>query len=235
MFDDEPTRRYGRCHGVLVDSCRLVMVGASPDIGAHVKALIVNCTLKKSPEPSNTEALAAVVASRLAEHAVETAFVRAVDLDIAPGVVTDAGDGDEWPRVHEQLLEAEILIVASPTWLGRPSSVAQRVLERMDAMLSETDDQDRPVAYNRVAGVVVTGNEDGAHHVISEISGALADIGYTIPGQAWTYWHLGPGPGPDYLEEERGRDWAHSTARAMADNLYDVAQALAATPLKAPG
>ncbi|MEV0208531.1 flavodoxin family protein [Streptomyces sp. NPDC050788] len=200
-----------------------------------MKALIVNCTLKKSPEPSNTEALATVVAERLAEHAVKVTHVRAVDLDIAPGVVTDAGGADEWPGVHEQLLEAEILIVASPTWLGRPSSVAQRVLERMDAMMSETDDQERPVAYNRVAGVVVTGNEDGAHHVISEISGALADIGYTIPGQAWTYWHLGPGPGPDYLEEQRGRDWSHSTARAMADNLYGVAQALAATPLKAPG
>ncbi|GAA4072325.1 hypothetical protein GCM10022233_56850 [Streptomyces shaanxiensis] len=66
--------------------------------------------------------------------------------------------------------------------------------------MSETDDEDRPVAYNRVAGVVVTGNEDCAHHVISEITGALADIGYTIPGQAWTYWHLGPGPGPEYLE-----------------------------------
>ncbi|MCI3241600.1 flavodoxin family protein [Streptomyces spinosisporus] len=200
-----------------------------------MKALIVNCTLKKSPEPSNTEALATVVAERLAEHAVKVTHVRAVDLDIAPGVVTDSGGGDEWPGVHEQLLEAEILIIASPTWLGRPSSVAQRVLERMDAMMSETDDQERPVAYNRVAGVVVTGNEDGAHHVISEISGALADIGYTIPGQAWTYWHLGPGPGPDYLEEQRGRDWSHSTARAMADNLYGVAQALAATPLKAPG
>ncbi|EPD68843.1 flavodoxin family protein [Streptomyces sp. HGB0020] len=200
-----------------------------------MKALIVNCTLKKSPEPSNTEALATVVAERLAEHAVKVTHVRAVDLDIAPGVVTDAGGGDEWPGVHEQLLEAEILIIASPTWLGRPSSVAQRVLERMDAMMSETDDQERPVAYSRVAGVVVTGNEDGAHHVISEISGALADIGYTIPGQAWTYWHLGPGPGPDYLEEQRGRDWSHSTARAMADNLYGVAQALAATPLKAPG
>jgi multimeric flavodoxin WrbA len=206
-----------------------------PDIGADVKALIVNCTLKKSPEPSNTEALATVVAERLAEHAVKVTHVRAVDLDIAPGVVTDAGGGDEWPGVHKQLLEAEILIIASPTWLGRPSSVAQRVLERMDAMMSETDDQERPVAYSRVAGVVVTGNEDGAHHVISEISGALADIGYTIPGQAWTYWHLGPGPGPDYLEEQRGRDWSHSTARAMADNLYGVAQALAATPLKAPG
>jgi multimeric flavodoxin WrbA len=200
-----------------------------------VRALVVNCTLKKSPEPSSTEALAAVVAERLSRLGVEADSVRAVDLDLAPGVVTDAGDGDQWPQVHDKLLESEILIIASPTWLGRPSSVAQRVLERMDAMMSETDDEERPVAYNRVAGVVVTGNEDGAHHVISEISGALADIGYTIPGQAWTYWHLGPGPGPDYLEEQRGREWAHRTGRAMADNLCGVARALDARPLRAPG
>ncbi|MFF0223838.1 flavodoxin family protein [Streptomyces sp. NPDC004629] len=200
-----------------------------------MKALVVNCTLKKSPEPSNTEALAAVVVGRLTEHGVAVEQVRAVDLDIAPGVVTDAGDGDQWPQVHDKLLESQILVIASPTWLGRPSSVAQRVLERMDAMMSETDDEDRPVAYNRVAGVVVTGNEDGAHHVISEISGALADIGYTVPGQAWTYWHLGPGPGPDYLQERRGRDWAHRTGRTMADNLCGVARALTSLPLQAAG
>jgi multimeric flavodoxin WrbA len=199
-----------------------------------VKALVINCTFKKSPEPSHTEALAAVVADRLSEHGVEPESVRAVDVGIAPGVVTDAGEGDEWPLVHDKLLEAEILVIASPTWLGRPSSVAQRVLERMDAMMSETDDENRPVAYNRVAGVVVTGNEDGAHHVISEISGALADIGYTVPGQAWTYWHLGPGPGPDYLEERRGHEWAHSTGRTMADNLHGVARALTALPLGTP-
>ncbi|MFJ5063451.1 flavodoxin family protein [Streptomyces nigra] len=200
-----------------------------------MKALVINCTLKASPEPSNTEALASVVAGRLAEQGVEVSSVRAVDLKISPGVVTDAGDGDEWPEVHERILDSRILVMASPTWLGRPSSVAQRVLERMDAMLSETDDQGRPVAYNRVAGVVVTGNEDGAHHVISEISGALADIGFTIPGQAWTYWHLGPGPGPDYLDEQKGRDWAHSTGRTMADNLFGVARALSERPLQAAG
>ncbi|WP_307123326.1 flavodoxin family protein [Streptomyces sp. B1I3] len=200
-----------------------------------MRALVINCTLKSSPDPSNTQALAEKVAEQLESYSVDVEFVRAADLDIAAGVVTEAaGPGDAWPDVHRKLLDADILVIASPTWLGRPSSIAQRVLERMDAMLSETDDVGRPVAYNRVAGVVVTGNEDGAHHVISEISGALADIGYTIPGQAWTYWHLGPGPGPDYLDDERGHDWSHRTARAMAANLYGTAKAFAATPLGAP-
>ncbi|CAM5622255.1 Flavodoxin family protein OS=Streptomyces tendae OX=1932 GN=GUR47_05490 PE=4 SV=1 [Streptomyces tendae] len=199
-----------------------------------MRALVINCTLKPSPQPSNTEALAATVIAALKGHGVEVDVVRAVDLNLKPGVETDMGDGDDWPGVHEKLLAAEILVIASPTWLGRPSSVAQRVLERMDAMLGETDDEDRPVAYNRAAGVLVTGNEDGAHHVISEISGGLADLGYTIPGQAWTYWHLGPGPGPDFLDDERGHDWSVSTGRAMASNLVHAARALGAMPLPAP-
>jgi multimeric flavodoxin WrbA len=200
-----------------------------------MKALIVNCTLKSSPETSNTEALAGVVMTALREKDIEVETVRAVDHDLAPGVNTDEGAGDEWPAIHDKLLAAEILVVATPTWLGRPSSVAQRVLERMDAMLSEEDDEGRPVAYNRVAGVVVTGNEDGAHHVISEISGALGDIGYTIPGQAWTYWNRGPGPGKEYLECEEGREWSHSTGRTAAANLVAVAAALAAKPAPPPG
>ncbi|MBA9006111.1 flavodoxin family protein [Thermomonospora cellulosilytica] len=199
-----------------------------------MRALVINCTLKPSPEPSNTEALTEVVTKELWQRGVEVRTVRAVDLNIKPGVQTDMGEGDDWPRVHDMLLESQILIIASPTWLGQPSSVAKRVLERMDAMLSETDDEGRPVAYNRVAGVVNTGNEDGAHHVIGQISGALADIGYTIPGQAWTYWHLGPGPGPDYLDDDEGHDWAARTGRAMASNLVAVAEALAARPIPAP-
>nr|MDT0667067.1 NAD(P)H-dependent oxidoreductase [Micromonospora sp. DSM 115978] len=124
--------------------------------------------------------------------------------------------------------------VATPTWLGRPSSVAQRMLERMDAMLSETRPDGRPVAFDRVAGVVVTGNEDGAHHVISEIAGALGDIGYTVPGQAWTYWNMGPGPGPSYADTDHGHEWAAKTGRAMAANLEAVASALAKHPMPAP-
>ncbi|MEU5884776.1 flavodoxin family protein [Spirillospora sp. NPDC047279] len=199
-----------------------------------MRAIVINCTLKRSPERSNTEALAAVVIEELRERKVEVETVRAVDLDIPPGVETDLGPGDPWPEVHGKLLDAEILVLASPTWAGHPSSVAQRVIERMDGMLSESDDEGRPVAYNRVAGVVVTGNEDGAHHVISDLSGALNEFGYTIPGQAWTYWNRGPGPGPSFLESEEGRDWSITTGRAMAANLVAVARALAEHPVPPP-
>jgi multimeric flavodoxin WrbA len=198
-----------------------------------MRAVVLNCTLKKSPENSNTDQLARVVIDELRSRQVDVRTFRVVDHDVPPGVVTDLGDGDEWPRIHDELLQAEILVIATPTWVGRPSSVAQRVLERMDAMISETDDEERPVAYNRVAGVVVTGNEDGAHHVISEIAGGLGDIGYTIPGQAWTYWNKGPGPGPSFSETEDGHEWSTKTGKAMAANLYAVAVALAKNPISA--
>ena len=201
-----------------------------------MRATIINCTLKPSPERSNTEALASVVIEALEEHGVETELVRALDHEIKPGVETDMGDGDDWPQIHEKLLRSEILVIATPTWLGQTASVAMRVLERMDAMIAETDDEERPVAYNRVAGVVVTGNEDGAHNVISSVAGALIDIGYTIPGQAWTYWNKGPGPGDSYLDsdDEEGKEWSHTAGKVAAQNLVALAKALADQPMKAP-
>src|SRR3546814_363999 len=147
-----------------------------------MKALLLNCSLKPSPEPSNTEALASIVLDALRKDGVETEMIRTLDHRIAHGVSNDMGDGDQWPALHDKILAADIFILASPTWMGHPSSVAQQVLERMDAMITEMRDG-VPVAYGKVAGVVCTGNEDGAHHVISEICGALIDIGYTIPPQ----------------------------------------------------
>jgi multimeric flavodoxin WrbA len=199
-----------------------------------MKALIINCTLKGSPETSNTEALAKVVADKLRGEEVEVTEVRAVDKNILPGVETDMGEGDEWPAIHDAVLASEILVVATPTWMARPSSIAQRVLERMDAMIAETDDAERPVAYGKVAGVVVTGNEDGAHHVISEVMGALIDIGFTIPGQAWTYWNRGPGPGKSYLEDDSGHEWSKTTGETAAQNLVAAARMLAAEALPVP-
>jgi multimeric flavodoxin WrbA len=199
-----------------------------------MRAVALSCTLNPTPATSNTEALTHVLLDALGRQGVETELIRVVDHDVRPGVESDMGDGDEWPAIRQRIVTSEILVLASPTWLGKPSSVAQRVLERMDAMLGETDDAGRPVAYNRVAGCVVTGNEDGAHHVITEIAGGLIDLGFTVPGQSWTYWNKGPGPGPSYLESEEGHDWSHSTARAAAANLLAVARALRQSPMAPP-
>jgi multimeric flavodoxin WrbA len=195
-----------------------------------MKALVLNCTLKSADQESNTEALARVVMGALEEHGVESEIIRLTSYNIPPGVTSDEGNGDQWPQIHSKLLDASIVILATPTWLGHPSSVAQRALERMDAMISETDDG-LPVAYNRVASVIVTGNEDGSHHVIAEVAQGLIDIGYTVPGQAWTYWNRGPGPGPSYLETTEGHEWSRTTGKTAAAVLVAVARALERSPI----
>jgi multimeric flavodoxin WrbA len=193
-----------------------------------MKALVLNCTLKASPETSNTEALARVLVDQLEADGIETEIVRLVDLNIKAGVKTDEGEGDDWPPIHAKLHAADILVIATPTWLGQMSSVAKRALERMDAILSETDDAGRSVVMGKVAGVVVTGNEDGAHHIVATVSQALIDVGYTAPGQAWTYWHLGPGPGPNYTDTPQAHEYSDRLARNAARNLLHAARALQA-------
>lgn len=201
-----------------------------------MKALILNCSLKPSPATSSTEALASVVASELHKFEVECEMLRVVDFMIAPGVQSDEGAGDEWPAIRAKIVAADILIMASPTWLGRLSSVAQRVLERMDAMLSETDSQHRPIAYNRVAGCVATGNEDGAKHVIGEMNAALIELGFTVPGQSWTYYNQGAPMGPAYIDNdnEKDKERPHRNAALAAHNLVAVARALHAHPIPPP-
>lgn len=191
-----------------------------------MKALVLNCTLKPSPAPSNTEALARVVMAELEKGGAQTELIRLVDLNIKPGVKTDEGEGDDWPTVHEKLMAADILVMATPTWLGQMSSVCMRALERLDALFGETDDSGRPIAFGKVAGVVVTGNEDGAHHIVATVCQGLIDMGFTIPGQSWTYWHLGPGPGPDYLDTDKAHDYSDRVGRNAARNLLALAKVL---------
>lgn len=194
-----------------------------------MRAICLNCTLKRSPEPSNTDGLAQVVLDALSDEGVEVDTIRLADHVIEPGVVSEAvTDADEWPAIRARIVAAEILVVATPTWLGQPSSIAKRALERMDAFLSETkEDGETPIAFDRVAGVVVTGNEDGAHHVIAEVAQALIDIGYTIPGQAWTYWNKGPGPGDEEWLSTDERGWSIETGKTAAQRLLRTARALA--------
>lgn len=199
-----------------------------------MRALVLNCTLKPSPETSSTEALARVLIGEFDKAGVATDIVRLVDLNIKPGVESDMGEGDDWPAVRDKLLAADILVMATPTWLGQQSSVCMRALERMDALISETDDSGRPVAFGKVAGVVITGNEDGAHHIVGTVSQALIDIGFTIPGHSWTYWHLGPGPGPDYVDTDQAHDYSDRVGRNAARNLIAAARALSAQTFPVP-
>jgi multimeric flavodoxin WrbA len=151
-------------------------------------ALALNGTLKSSDssEPSSTGKLLELITEEFKTHGVETETIRLADHNIKPGVTSD--EGDAWPEIRKKLLEADILLVGTPIWLGQPGSVCKRALERMDAFLEETDDQGRMVSYGKVAAVAVVGNEDGAHHVSAEVFQALNDVGFTIPANAVAYW-----------------------------------------------
>jgi multimeric flavodoxin WrbA len=153
-----------------------------------LKVLALNCSLKSSPKPSSTEKLLGELLDALREYDAEGDIVRVVDLNIKPGVSADEGPGDDWPGLRRRVLECDILIIGSPIWVGQPSSVAKRVLERMDAFLGERDDMQRMPTYGKVALAAVVGNEDGAHHVAAEVCEALAELGFTIPTGAATYW-----------------------------------------------
>jgi multimeric flavodoxin WrbA len=191
-----------------------------------MKAVVLNCTLKPSPGVSSTQALADVVIAELEKGGAEVETIRLVDLNIKPGVTGDEGEGDDWPEVNAKLKAAQIVVFATPTWLGQMSSVALRALERMDAWFADTDETGRPVAFGKVAGIVITGNEDGAHHIVATISQGLIDMGFTIPAQSWTYWHLGPGPGPDYVETDQGHDYSDRVGRNAARNLLALAKVI---------
>jgi multimeric flavodoxin WrbA len=200
-----------------------------------MRALLLNGTLKSSPETSNTGALADNVGPRRDQHGGEVAPGRVVDHDVAPGVVSEAvRPGDGWPALHDKVVAADIVVFATPTWMGQPGSVIKGVMERLDALLSESQDDGTPMAFNKVAGVLVTGNEDGAHHVIAELAQAAIDVGFTFPGQAWTYWNKGPGPSEEEYLTSDEQEWTHSTGDAMAHVLVHTARALAAMPIPKP-
>lgn len=190
-------------------------------------AVALNCTLSPSPAESSTELLAQQVLDALAEHHVTGSMVRVVDHDVRPGVELDMGEGDAWPGIREQVIASDILVLATPTWLGQHSSVCQRVLERLDAELSEKDEQGRPQTYGKVAVAVVVGNEDGAHHISAVCFQALNDVGFTIPAGGVTYWNGEAMHGTDYKDLPETPDTVTSTTRTLAANAAHLAALLA--------
>ncbi len=202
---------------------------------ATLRALVLVSSLKPSPAPSSSEKLAGEILDELAGHGVTGETVRVVDHDIRPGVEVDMGEGDAWPSIRQKLLASDILVVATPTWVGHMSSVAQRVLERLDGELSETDDTGRPVIAGKVAVVAVVGNEDGAHKIAADLFQALDDVGFTIPSQGSTYWNDVAMGGTDYLDLDETPDAVASTTKTLAANAAHLARLLEAAPYAQAG
>ena len=198
-----------------------------------LNALVLNCTLKPAPTTSSSEKLGEEVLEALKEHDVTGEVVRVVDEQVKFGVQTDEGDGDGWPRIRRKMLDADILVLATPIWLGQPSAVCKMVLERLDAELGETDDEGRLLTYGKVAGVAVVGNEDGAHHVTAELYQALGDVGFTVPANGVTYWVGEAMQATDYKDKDPRPEKTDQTTRTLAANAAHLARLLQEHPYPA--
>ncbi|WP_214408195.1 flavodoxin family protein [Pseudonocardia lacus] len=199
-----------------------------------LSAVALNCTLSPSPTESSTQLMIDQVLAALAEHDVVGETIRVVDHDVRPGVQKDMGEGDAWPALRARLLGADIVLLATPTWVGHASSVAQRVLERLDAEIGETDDEGRPSMATKVAVVAVVGNEDGAHKIVADVFQALNDIGLSVPSQGSVYWNGEAMSGVDYKDLDSTPEPVASTTKTLAANAAHLARVLRESPYPVP-
>lgn len=196
-------------------------------------ALFLNCTLKRSPEVSNTQALIDKVAALLEELGARCETIRVADHGVRFGVSSDEGDGDGWPAILERVKACDILVIAMPIWFGVRSSMAQLVIERLDGTYGEGDAvTGQYPLYGKVGGVIVTGNEDGAHDCCANTLYNLTHLGCTIPPNVDCYWVGDAGPGPSYIASHGDEHlYTNRCARYMAHNLVWGAKALRASPI----
>lgn len=200
-----------------------------------LRAIFVNCTLKYAPEQSNTDALTDIVADELvaSDPGIAIDRLRVTDFNVRFGAANDMGNGDEWPRILKRILAADIIVIATPIWMGVRSSLAQIVIERLDGttkVVPEGDFGQFPL-YNTVAGVVVTGNEDGAHDCAATTLFNLAHFGCTVPPNTDCYWVGDAGPGPSFIDA--GGDihpYTLRNAKLTAQNLVYAARLIKDNP-----
>jgi multimeric flavodoxin WrbA len=198
-----------------------------------LRAMFINCTLKRSPEPSHTQGLVDVSAAIMRKHGVGVEIVRAADEDIATGVWPDMTEhgaaSDAWPEIFPRVMAADVLVLAGPIWLGDNSSVMKRVIERLYACSSILNDAGQYAFYGRVGGCLITGNEDGIKHCAMNVLYSLQHLGYSIPPQADAGWIGEAGPGPSYLDPGSGgpeNDFTNRNTTFMTWNLMHLAQLL---------
>jgi multimeric flavodoxin WrbA len=207
------------------------------DSGSHpsLRALFVNCTLKPSPKMSHTDGLIEASRRIMESEGVEVEALRPIDWDLATGVqpdmTEDGWDTDEWPRLFRKVMDADILVVTTPIWLGNMSSVCAKLIERLYANSGQTNDKGQYIYYGRVGGCLVTGNEDGVKHCARDVLYALQHVGYTIPPQADAGWIGEAGPGESYRDEGSpgpDNDFTNRNLTIMTWNLIHTARMLKA-------
>jgi multimeric flavodoxin WrbA len=197
-----------------------------------LKAIAINCSLRgEDGEDSSTDRMIGLIAAALDARKVEVGgTIRIVDHDVKPGVTSNEGKGDAWPGIRKRILAADILVFGTPVWMGQMSSVAKRVVERMDAFLSETDDEGRMPSYGKIALLAIVGNEDGAHNITAQLGQALLDTGWTLPPSPTCYW-VGEAMGKvDFRDLPKVPDKVAETVEMAASSAAHLAGLLKAKP-----
>ncbi|HMB97626.1 MAG TPA: flavodoxin family protein [Balneolaceae bacterium] len=204
----------------------------TPDF-SNLKALFINCTLKKSPRQSHTRGLIDVSMKIMEKEGVEAECIRFADYDVAPGVYPDMTEygleKDDWPEIWKKVKEADILVIGTPIWLGEKSSEASKLIERLYSMSGLQNGKGQYIYYGKVGGCVITGNEDGIKHCAMNMLYSLQHVGYSIPPQADCGWIGEAGPGPSYLDRESNAQKNQFTNRNttfMTYNLLHLAKML---------
>jgi multimeric flavodoxin WrbA len=200
---------------------------------SDLRALYINCTLKPSPEISNTQGLADLSIEIMERCGASVEAIRAVDHEIATGVQPDMTEHgaarDDWPAIFEQVLAADILVLLSPIWLGEKSSVCTRVIERLYGNSHLLNEAGQYAYYGRTGGCIITGNEDGAKHCAMNVLYSLQHLGFAIPPQADSCWLGEAGPGPSYLDPGSGgpeNEFTNRNTTFMTWNLLHLARML---------
>jgi multimeric flavodoxin WrbA len=199
----------------------------------NLKALFINCTLKPSPQTSNTEGLAKISMDIMKKQGVTVEMIRSVDHTIAPGIYLDMTEHgfseDVWPELQKKVYDADILVLCGPIWLGDNSSEMKKIIERLYGYSGELNEHGQSKYYGRVGGCIITGNEDGAKHCAMNVLYSLQHLGYTIPAQADAAWVGEAGPGPSYLDEDShgpDNDFTNRNTTFMSWNLMHLAAIL---------
>ena len=200
-----------------------------------LRALFLNTTLKYGDEKSNTEALADEVFDIYRKNGVETESVRITDYNVPFGISDDLSGGDEFPQILKKVEAPDIVIIGTPIWLGEKSSVAKLLIERLYGSTSLTNDKGQSIFYNKVGGVVVTGNEDGGKAAAKSILYSMAHNGFTIPLNVDTYWVGDAGPGPSYMEAGTDNEFTKSHVKMLAWNTMHLARLFKKHPIPAEG
>ncbi len=195
-----------------------------------LKAVFINCTLKKSPQQSHTRGLIEVSKNIMEKEGLAVEVIRAADYNLPNGIQPDMSkegeEKDDWPILFKKIIAADILVLCTPIWLGERSSICTKIIERLYAMSAQQNEKGQYIYYGKAGGCLITGNEDGVKHCAMSMLYSLQHLGYSIPPQADAGWIGEVGPGPSYLDKESNaqeNDFTNRNTTFMTYNLMHLA------------